>query len=89
MRGRHPPWQFVPPRSPLTPAHPPPPPPPPPTPRPTPTAIYFSCFPSDRRHLNAVMQKIKTQKGKERLALDKNIAQQGGSLEGAMRKGKK
>lgn len=52
-------------------------------------AIYFACFPSDRRHLNAVMQKIKATKSKEKGSLEKQIQQQGGSLAGALAKGAK
>lgn len=42
--------------------------------------IYFALFPSDRRHLNAVMAQIKTNKAKQRADLDRKLAQQGGTL---------
>ncbi len=43
-------------------------------------AIYFAIFPSDRKHLNEVMQKIKKEKAKERKDFGSRLAQTGGAL---------
>jgi LMBR1 domain-containing protein 1 len=43
-------------------------------------AIYFACFPSDRKHLNEVMNKIKMQKKKEMGEFGFRLNQAGGSL---------
>ena len=39
-----------------------------------------SVFPSDRRHLNAVMAKIKAQKSGEQKSFERKLGQQGGAL---------
>jgi LMBR1 domain-containing protein 1 len=42
--------------------------------------IYFAIFPSDRKHLNEVMAKIKAEKKKEAKDFGFRLAQQGGAL---------
>lgn len=44
--------------------------------------LLCSCavFPSDRRHLNEVMNKIKLQKSKEMKGFERKLQQQGGAL---------
>lgn len=42
--------------------------------------IYFSVFPSDRRHLNKVMKEIAAAKNKERKSFERKLDQQGGAL---------
>lgn len=46
------------------------------------SAIYFSIWPSDRAHLNRVMARIKSDKGAERRAAERKLAQHGGALQG-------
>jgi LMBR1 domain-containing protein 1 len=43
-------------------------------------AIYFGIFPSDRKHLNEVVAKIKAEKGKQMKGFEKKLQQQGGAL---------
>lgn len=42
--------------------------------------VYFLIWPSDRDHLNKVMQQIKADKAKERKTLEKHVSRAGGAL---------
>lgn len=44
--------------------------------------IYFSCFPSDKDHVQALMDSIKHKKKQERRTIDTRLKARGGALEG-------